>query len=389
MSVGIEDFEELLNNDFNEQEFANVLLKSTNSNPNTSVLDIKTPIKKINYDIKEIDSREDIIIKENSSIMADQLYKENAIKDTVHTGLKSSLQYLDISYKRLQEHVMIPYAKAHKLQSILSKVHQTSNILRDALVYIHLANKIQEIMESDKKLSIEKATQLTTLYSQLQLTIQENVNLKSLQVIKILELQVGKENKKQLQDFLIMTLTKECLNAFKIKNNKENIKLLSRNLFTLSPQEFSSTIQKIIVSHVVSNSQILLKTINSVRTFPAAFEEVVQKGHTIYQLERILGDVQVNNNSNLLAEYSSKVKVQSLTPRDLFWSRISNNFKKEVDISYNRGGPVGKALLKNRELIVDAINKYMPKSSDRKDYQKNLETMLKSISVLTSTQATP
>ncbi|SMN22229.1 similar to Saccharomyces cerevisiae YNL051W COG5 Component of the conserved oligomeric Golgi complex (Cog1p through Cog8p) [Maudiozyma saulgeensis] len=384
MSVNIDDFEEFLTDQFNEVRFANDLLRSTNNGVDSTTLDLETPVKKINYDLKEINSRVDTLINKNPTIMVNQIYKEKSIDDTIQSGLKSSLQYLDISYQRLQDDVLIPYTKAQKLQTILNKIHQTSNILRDSLIYIHLATRIQEIMDEEQKLSIERASQVTQLYSQLQLAIQQDVNLKSLQVIKTLEIQIGKDYRRRLLDYLVLTLTKECMNTFKIQNNKDTIKILAKNLFILSPPEFFNTINKIILSHVNINSQVLMKTINSAKTFPETFDEIVKKSHSIYALERILGDVHVKTNSNLLAEYSSQGKLQGMTVRDLFWSRIASNFKKEIDISFKRGGPVGKALQKNRKILIDSINKSMLKSSDRKDYQKHSDMMLRSISILST-----
>ena len=384
MSVNVNDFEEFLTEDFNEVKFANGLLVSTNNGPDTTTLDIETPVKKINYDITEIESRIDSLINANPTVMVNQIYKEKSIDDTIHSGLKTSLQYLDISYQRLKDDVLIPYTRAQKLQSILSKIHQTSNILRDALIYIHLATKIQELMDEEQKISLEKASQITILYSQLQMAVQENVNLRSLQVIKTLEIQIGRDYRKKLLDYLVISLTKECLNLFKIQNNKDTIKTLAKNLFILSPTEFFNTIDKIILSHVATSSQILAKTINSVKTFPDSFDEIATRGRSMYTLEKILGDVKVKNSSNLLTEYSSQGKFTNMGVRDLFWSRIATNFKKEVDISFKRGGPVGKSLQKNQNILRDSINKSMSKSSDRNDYQIYTDMMLKSLTILSS-----
>ena len=216
------------------------------------------------------------------------------------------------------------------------------------------------------------------------MAVQENVNLKSLQVIKTLEIQVGRDYRKKLLDYLVLSLTKECLNVFKIQNNRDTIKILAKNLFMLSPTEFFNSIDKIVLSHVATNSQILAKTINSVKTFPDSFEEIAIRGRSMYTLEKILGDVKVKNNSNLLTEYSSQGKFPNMGVRDLFWSRIATNLKKEVDISFKRGGPVGKALQKNQKVLRDSINNSMGKSSDRNDSQRYTDMMMKSLTILSS-----
>ena len=386
----MDDFSDLLTDHFDASRFANDLLKSTNPSATSDLsLDLATPVKKISYDLSELDSRANALVNKHPTVMVDQIYKEHAADDAIRKGLAPSLRYLDISYQRLQDEVMVPYQRAQKLQSVLSKVHQTADILRDALIYIHLATRIQQTMAATPRLSLETASQLTTLFAQLQLTVQENVNLRSLQVIKTLELQVGRECRKKLLDFLVAALTKECLNTFKIQNNRDTIKTLAFNLYTLSPQEFAATVHKIVLSHVAANSQILSKTINAVRTFPETLDEVVKKGYAMCTLERILADTAVSSNgtkSTLLVECAvhgkTQAQQQGQTPRDIFWSKLAANFKRDIDISFKRGGPVGKSLQRNYQGLIEAMKKYMPGSSDRRDYQKHLDAMMKSIAIL-------
>ena len=97
-----EDFEPILAPDFNAEQFANDLLKATNNDLLTNELDIETPIKKINYDLKELESRIKRLVNDNPYSILNQIYKNKSLTDIIDEGLSTSLQYLDISYKRLK-----------------------------------------------------------------------------------------------------------------------------------------------------------------------------------------------------------------------------------------------------------------------------------------------
>ncbi|EHN00480.1 Cog5p [Saccharomyces cerevisiae x Saccharomyces kudriavzevii VIN7] len=396
MTDDLEDFESLLEPDFDAKQFGNDLLKITNSNDAT-ILDLNTPLKKLNYDLHEVDSRIDQLINNKPLEMIELVYRNEHVNSTIVDELKPSLEYLNISYDRLKTQVLDPYERARKVQLALSKVYQTSFLLRGALVYIHLSNKLNTASKI-AQLNISTAVNVASLHYQLQITLEENENLKSLRKIKELEQKIVTPNKRELITFLSLQMSKECLNSVKIKSNKEIISQLAYSLFLLSPQEFASSINKIILSNVTVSSQILSKTINSIRMFPEAFKDVVEKGYNIYTLETILRNIKTDNVtaaakssvankahlSHLLSEYTStrNIKAGPSTPRDLFWNKVSSNFKKDFEISVNRGGPVGKVLLKNKDFIIGTIKQNMEKSSDSSDYQKYLDMMLGSVSII-------
>lgn len=376
-----EEFEALLDSSFSALQFSNDLLKATNGDPSTTELDIETPIKKIYYDLNEVEMRIERIINTNPTGIIDQMFKGKSLKNATCDGLKPSLEYLEMSYQRLQEEVLEPYERAQKLQNVLSKVHQTSILLRDGLIYVHSVNRIQEFPTEQNQLSIEKAIQLVSLHCQIQMSVDENANLRSLRLIKQLETDVISPNKRELLSFLCSGLITECTNDYKIKQNKANISKLARALYMLSQSDLMSTIQKIIVSSATTSIQNLTKTLNSIKNFPVAFETVVKKGYSISLLESILGDIKTEK-SNLLKEYSSQIRPKAMSPKQLYWGRVAANFKKEFEISYNRGGPVGKSFLKNQDMITDTIKKNMVDSTDGAVYENDMNTMLESISIL-------
>lgn len=375
----LEDFEAFLEESFSVIQFCNELLKATNPNVEASELDLKTPIKKITYDLSEVEKRIDTVVKSNPSHILDQVDKRGLARDKVGTTLKPSLEYLNMSYNRLNTEVLQPYEHALKLQSALSKVHQTSSILRDVLVFIHLVTQIDTLALEKSENTTQSCLRLASLYSQIQLNLDENSNLKSLQLVKKYEAEIIRDKRQELLRYISNSLIKECLNNYKITNNLEGIQNLMMALFTLSFKDYVSTIDKILLSKITSTNQVLARTITSIRNFPMAMDDAVKNGESVFILEGILEKAKTEN-SHLLKEYLSQKRYQSL--RDIFWTKVSNNFQKDFEISFNRGGPVGKSLLNNENMIKKVIKEYMPKSSNSEVYKSDYDTMMMSISIL-------
>lgn len=329
MANDLEDFESLLEPDFDAKQFGNDLLKATNNN-DTTILDLNTPLKKLNYDLHEIDSRIDQLMNSNPLEIIELIYKNEHVNSTIVGELKPSLEYMNMSYDRLKNQVLDPYERARKVQLALSKVYQTSFLLRGALLYIHLSNKLNALSKT-AQLSTSTAINLASLHYQLEITLDENKNLKSLRKIKQLDQDIVSPNKRELITFLSLQMCKECLNSIKIKSNKEIISQLAYSLYLLSSQEFESAINKIVLSNVTMSSQILSKILNSIRMFPDAFNEVVEKGYNIYILETLLRNIKTDNvtNSsrsiaanksrlgNLLSEYTSMKSKAGLVHREI------------------------------------------------------------------------
>ncbi|CCH59408.1 hypothetical protein TBLA_0B05820 [Henningerozyma blattae CBS 6284] len=386
MASDFSDFDSFLEPNFDSIHFTNELLKITNTNENS--LDIQTSIKKIHYDYNELDTNFDQLIKEHSKQIIAKIHYNKQLKSIIQSNLSDSINFLNLNYKRLQDDIIVPYEKAQKLQQVLSKLHQTIILLRDSLIYIHLVHRIHNLfqfIDNEKDLPLDVALQLSSLHYQIIICLNENKNLTPLKLIKNLNNTIVTPNKSKLLSYLSLQLSKECWNLSKLplSLNKIVISNLSFALFNLSPHEFITTIQKIILTIVTPISQNLIKTINSIKNFPQEFTKCVKISNNIYQLETILADIKYKD-SNLLLEYMNNPlrMAKPNLPKTIYWNTISTNFKKEFEISVNRGGPVGKSLMKNKEFIKETIKNLMVESTGDDDYKKNLNTMLKSISIL-------
>ncbi|KAL3230800.1 Conserved oligomeric Golgi complex subunit 5 [Nakaseomyces bracarensis] len=377
IDVNFKDFEELREPGFDATRYTNDLLKTMNTD--SSTLEIGATKKKIQYDAAELSSRYEQFLKRNSSIVLEKFYNDKVTNETISSGLKPSLEYLDVSYKRLMEQVLVPYERAQKLQSVLSNVHQTSTLLRDVLMFLHLTQQIVNFvpLQNESKLTVGALSKLASLHYQIQVNQSQNANLKSLKFVKEMESSTLAPRRKSLLGHLVITISRECLNSSKLRNNQDDIKALIYALYSVSEQEFYTTIQKVILTNATNSSRILSKSINAIKTFPSLFDDVVTKGHDIAHIEKILQSIKTDN-SNLLVQFLRLTRPKSTTPRDLYWGRISSSFKLELKTAIDRGGPVGKQLIGKQDAIEDWIKSAFEKYVEiEPDYSTNIEYMSK------------
>lgn len=423
----LKDFDNVLQDSFNPIKFANDLLLMTNNGSSNdtneesqspkNVIDLDTSIKRINFDLNEVDKLYEGTLSQNSSILINQMYESRQNNDNISKSLLESLNFVESSYERLNNEVLKPYELTQKLQSTLNKVHQTSTLLRDSLLYLHIFNMIKTLtpqltsINNNTKSSTlvdkrqkndengignnnDKAflhLKLSSLYYQLQLTLEKNINLNSLTRIKNLQSDWIKTNKRQLIKNLSNILYQYCnyLNGSKKERKQlddlnQLICKLARSLFLLSPNDFNSSINRFMESLITVNSQLLIKTINNVKEFPSALSKVTKNVESLNILQDLLSTVtidtltQKNLISIILINNSSSSSLSANSSlEDIHWMKVSQLFKKELEISFNRGGPVGKNLLKNKSFLKDTMHEYLEHKNDA-----SLSIMLKCLSIL-------
>ena len=432
----LKDFDNVLQDPFSSVKFANDLLLMTNNGSSNdtnaeaqnsnSVIDLDTSIKKINFDLNEVDKLYERILSQNSNILINQIYESRQNTENISNSLLESLNFVELSYERLNNEIWKPYELSQKLQSTLNKVHQTSTLLRDSFLYLHIFNMIKTLTpqltsinnntnfstvvnrkqkenekEDDNSNNKNKAfllLKLSSLYYQLQLTLGKNINLISLTTIKNLQNDWIKSNQRQLIKNLSNSLYYYCnclispiQKGKQLDEINQLICKLAQSLYLLSPTDFNSSINRFIESLVSTNSQILIKTINNVKEFPSALSKVTKNVDSLNMLQELLSTVTIdtltqknlssiiliNNNSSSSSSSSSSPHSSKHSLEDIHWMKVAQLFRKELEISFNRGGPVGKNLLKNKSFLKDTMHECLEHRNNA-----SLSIMLKSLSIL-------
>ncbi|CAG59345.1 uncharacterized protein GVI51_G01155 [Nakaseomyces glabratus] len=376
MDSNFTEFEELIDPEFDSKSYSNSMLKAMNTTSNE--LDIDAPKKKAQYDADELKSRYESFLKSHASGLMDEFDRERKLNGSISAELKPSLEYMSISYNRLLEQVLVPYERAQKLQAALNSVHQTSTLLRDVLMFVHLSQQITSFvpLQGEDKLSAVSISKLASLHYQIQLNQSQHPNLKSLKFVKEMESQTLAPRRKSLLSHITLTISRECLNSIKLRSNENDLKSLLLSLYTLSEQEFYVTLQKIILTNATNTSRILSKSVNAIKTLPSLFEEAVKKGHDVYVIETLLQNVKVEN-SNLLVQFTRLSRNKASTPRQLYWGKVSSAFKIDLNTAIERGGPVGKQIVNSKTFILDTIKDVFQRMSEEEpDFEHNLQIMI-------------
>ncbi|SCU88473.1 LADA_0E10374g1_1 [Lachancea dasiensis] len=374
----LKDFEEYLADDFNAVRACSELIKASNVDPESSELDLVTSIKKVGYNIDEVDKRIESVIKANSLNLVDVFDNRKLAQEKSRESLSSSVEYLSMSYSRLEKDVLKPYEQCTQLQAALSKIHQTSSLLRDVLIFMHLVRQIAQntISASEKEIPDQNLLILASIHSQIQMELSSNPSMRALRLVKKHELETVGPSRRETLRVLTETLLRYCGESSNPQEQHDTGRLLSA-LYKLSQKDFISTIDKVVQLRVNSSCQTLSKTITSIRNFPHALQEAIVQAHQLANVEDTLRMTPAEN-TNLLQEHSSHKKYASLT--HIFWNRVAKSFKRDFEISYHRGGPVGKSLASNSKMIIDSIEEMIARESAKG--RAELEQMRDSVSII-------
>ncbi|SCV05425.1 LANO_0H07206g1_1 [Lachancea nothofagi CBS 11611] len=378
----LRDFEKFLGNDFNASRICSELLKTSNVDSESTELDLVTSIKKIRYSIDDVDQRTEDAIRANPLQLIDSFDKRNLTQSTTRESLSSSFEYLNISYKRLDKDILEPYEDCLHLQSALSKIHQTASILRDVLIFLHLLSQISsgESLSSHDRSLDQNMLALASLHSQIQVELDSNPNLRALTLVKKHETEIIVPSRHETLRVMSEKLIKDCAGKITSQSELQDVGQYLFALRKISQKDFIGTVDKIVLSRVSYSTQALSKTITSIRNFPIILKEIIQEARSISFFEETLRATTIDNLS-LLSEYLSHKKYNSLT--ELFWVRIAKSFKRDFEISYNRGGPVGKSLASNSSMIRQSIV-HAGDGQGVGDRSFDVDKMLDSISILSA-----
>lgn len=376
------DFEIYLAHDFNATQVCSGLLNASNTDPDSKELDLMTAIKKVKYNLQEVERRSENVIKANPSHLIDNFDQRELVQSRTRESLGSSLEYLDMSYKRLDTEILEPYQQCLRLRSALSKIHQTSSILRDVSIYLHLVRQIANSSSLGKNddTDLQSAVALASMHSQIQMELNSNPDLRALALVKKYESETIIPSRRDTLKYLSDRLLKESTLNTGNQSARQTVASLVSAIRDISQKEFISVIDKAVLNKIASSVQTLAKTITSIKNLPKSMEVVVHDAQTIYFLQDTLRDIK-HDNLSLLNEYLSHKNYKSLT--EMFWIRTSKNFKRDFDISFNRGGPVGKSLIANSSFITKSISGAFEGTDNAKDISASgLERMLDAVSIL-------
>ena len=374
----LEDFSSFIEPTFEPIQFSNDLILATNGNT-AAELDLKTPIKKLKFDLDECDKRMTTISSSNYSSLVSKFSQIETSKIILKDQVNVSIDRVNSSFDRIQTDVIQPYEEAVKLNNALKKIHTTLDLLRGASLFVFLIQQLEDLERSpeSKKKDLLRLAKLHLQMSEVYHAENSN-SVKSLLAIKFIRdyqpIQATKKNDLQLQCIQCMNEEFNHLSTF----NVENINLQSHLVafYILNTKEFFLVFEKAtIIKQVQTSATQLSRSLQSPRNFTSIMTEIKEDAVEYFKtLTSILANCNVPQNNetvNMLVLINDNLNTTSLS--ELYWTRLALKFKKNIAATMARGGPIAKNLkiyfqginnsinetFKNdveRELLIDAVS---------------------------------
>lgn len=330
----MEDYEPLLDPNFSAVSFANDLLTITNSNPNE--LDLLTSIKKINFDLNNIDKQIDKSCSDNYSEIAKELQYNNEMLEKYQKIL--NLSELNDSFSALETNLLTPFNNSIENQDILKKINSISILLKSVLYYIYLYRNIQHQLSA--KLTLNSVYKVSKLFNEINnLILVDNKSLKSLKIIRDLELSL-KDKSFQVIDFLENQLLSNK------DTTQEDINLLIECFDLIDTEKLIIFIKGYIFKLVNESNSILIKNLNSPKNFNSNLIEISNSLTKLNSFEEI-------NNKQLINKVLKSLNLTSL--QSFFWVNLSVSYKQKFNETIRRGGPVAKLLINYNDSFKNSI----------------------------------
>lgn len=388
------EYEQYLSKDFNAGEIANKLLIETN-NIQDSEIELETSIKKLQFDIKDINFKIDNNVKNNSKNLIEEFNKIENFNNEIKI-IKPSINQLNNSFKRLDNEIIKPYNECIELQFALKKVHQTNKLLRFLTFAIYLINKIEEIDKSENNLSIKPFKNLFNLTILLNEYLNymkiSNSNLKLIKLIKdynqFSEILIKRcQNLIQIhsKNLLKFPIQEYVTNLNNISNNENNEKsllnLLSSEIL-IDNKNFIPLIELIYNASSKHSINLILRNLNNTKYLPGYIKSLEKPAKLISQLEKALKLIKwVDNSDNNIEDNENGITVwnylilhpnlssifynndlSNISLLDKYWREIALGVDSGVREVVNKGGPIVRNL-KNIKIEIEKSIEFSISSS--------------------------
>lgn len=348
------DFEPFLRKPLDEISLGNSFLLSTNDE-NTVELDINTTIKKLQFDLQECEKRINKVSTKNSDVLLDNFDRVLEVKTLMDKLLSPSLQRVNQSIARMEQQIIQPYNDSVKLNTALKNLHQTLDLLRNSRFVVSLVQQLQKFDTVDDHIDYIK---FLKIYQYLH-RIYQDPSSSSLLSVKLVRdyYPIFLSKYADMKSKLITLISHEG-------NNKVYIIALYNVLDqpeseNVDSDEFYRQIDSLLINkNVQQNLNKLTKSLTTPRTFGMVIQEINKNATSfIDNLKMILSNclvIKEGESTNLLDLCVKYFKAKDFDT--MYWTRLTRRFKKNIDSTISRGGPIAKNLKVYRENLNKAVD---------------------------------
>ncbi|KAG7892254.1 hypothetical protein OGATHE_005638 [Ogataea polymorpha] len=354
--------------DFDPLKYANELVVSTN-NVEESELDLTTSIKRLQFDLKDVEKRLQKTASENYTTLISELDTAEELHNTIQL-IKPSLKQVNASYARLETEILQPYNESSNLHSALRKIHQTSNLLRSSTYFIYLISRIEEIDKTDQELNkkpFKSLISLARLLNQVKIHLADSPFLKSLKLVR------DYESFQQLQTAKVMDICNTHLKNLSLSYDAQSMLNLINALSIMSSESFYNQLQQLLSLKIAAAINLIIKNLNNTKSLDRVFAEVSASGRLINQLEKVMKSNKWQDANNTKDTQPSTLtiyeKVNSVLQfgsslGTLFWKDTAIGVEPKFKEIVTRGGPIARNLRQLKEEIKNFIKNAVLDSFD-------------------------
>ncbi|KAG7822572.1 hypothetical protein KL909_003737 [Ogataea angusta] len=345
--------------DFEPLKYANELVVSTNSVEDAN-LDLTTSIKRLQFDLKDVEKRLQKSASENYTTLISELDIAEDLHSTIQQ-FKPSLKQVNTSYARLESEILQPYNESSNLHSALRKIHQTSNLLRSSTYFIYLISRIEEIDKTDQELNkkpFKSLISLARLLNQVKIHLADSPFLKSLKLVR------DYESFQQLQTAKVMDICNTHLKNLSLSYDAQSTLNLINALSIMSSESFYNQLQQLLSLKIAAAINLIIKNLNNAKSLDKVFAEVSASGKLINQLEKVMKSNKWQDANNTKETQGSTLtiyeKVNSVLQfgsslGTLFWKDTAIGVEPKFKEIVTRGGPIARNLRQLKEEIKNLI----------------------------------
>ncbi|KAH3682987.1 hypothetical protein WICPIJ_006047 [Wickerhamomyces pijperi] len=346
----ISEYETLFDPNFQCTTFANDLLLATNSL--ASELDISTSIKRVKFDIDNINTQLDKISGEEHTKLVHEIEQDTQAKK-MFADLSTPLAQINTSFQRLDTDLIKPFNESVKCQDALKRIHQTATLIRAVDQFLVIVGKIEDItnIKNYDTVIIQNVKLLITLarlFHNLTHFLQTNGNLKSIKIIRDYQ-SIQTHKQQQLISLIQQPLRQLNEKSQQLRFNTDISATYLHSLYLLSPKLLTETITIILTIQITTSVNLLVRSLSSKNLFKQTMQEVSEKASFINQIVKLL-DTNINcanGEVNILAEVSRTLGVKSYSVK--FWKDVSVRFE-----------PKFMEFIKAGSITVNAFRKDLP-----------------------------
>lgn len=368
--LDLEDFEAFLEDGFDPLKFSASLLLATNV-ADDSELDLWTPIKKLQFDANEVEKRMEKLASLNHELLIKNFSKIESTRTLMDAQINPLATRVKKAYERIEKDIVKPYDDAVKLNAALKRIHSTLNLLRGAGFFLLFVQQLQECEKSHESLSDNRdIVRLARLHKQVGDMFTKDVFPTSDDPVNLLSL-------KMVRDYQPIFLVKTAELSSELSANISNDlghhssfvadnEQLQNNLVALSildEAELFSVLEKGAMSKSIQVALTsLTRSLQSPRNFEVVLSEVKNSANAfITTLSNLLHGCHLTKADGrqlpetLLAGFEQSLAKEGSTIHDVYWTRLSYKFKKNLAATMARGGPIARNLRSHHSAIRENV----------------------------------